>query len=154
MRPSCQPPVKILLHKLIIRQMRISGADAVKFLRLPRRQHFTFIQTPGRRQQALTPQQFIDARYAAGKIMGRIKNHGIGIRQFRIPCQPFRRYGIRVAKFRNLFQHPDGGFCPHGPLPQKSADYSASHTVVTKGRQQIVDDVVVIARVQRNVAAS
>ena len=64
----------------VVMQMRIGVVNTRDFLRLARRQRLIRIQTPCSRQKSLPPKDFMQAWNASCKLMLRIENRRIAVR--------------------------------------------------------------------------
>ena len=77
-----EPTVEMASHEVIIVQMRISGIDAIDFLKLTRAKSHVGIETPDALEQTLASQDFVEASDAAGKPVAGVEKCGIGIGNF------------------------------------------------------------------------
>ena len=148
----------MLRDEVVISQMRIGAADAVDLLVLAVPERLVRIEAPCPFQQALAAQDFVDAGNATGETIGGVEERGIRVGQFHIATQHFR--GNRIAGLDDataLGVEFDGPLRPDRPMAEQAADKAplncpASH-VEAKGRQQIHDDIVIVACIERDVFA-
>ena len=80
-----QPFVQMFADELVVVQMWVAPAHAVKPPRLAGRQRLRRVQAPGAFEQALTAQDFVDARDAAGEAVRRIEQRRVGVGDLRGP---------------------------------------------------------------------
>src|SRR5579884_2123807 len=143
----------------VIEEVRISPADALDLVRLSGAECFLRIEAPNALQQSLPPQHFVDAGDAAAEAVGRIEHGSVRIREFVGRTQQFD--GNRSSTTDNgmtLVQQLDRLPCPHRPLAEQPADDASLDGPSTDGkaigREQIENDVIVIAGVQGNILAA
>src|ERR1051326_3303090 len=74
-----KPFITMLLYESVIPKMRISAAHAVNFVALPGRKLLLGVQAPPPFEQALPPQDFVDAENASSKTMRGIEDGGVCI---------------------------------------------------------------------------
>ncbi len=76
---SSQPFVETLGDEKRIVEVRIRRVDAVDLVALSRRQDFVFIHEPNPREQALAPQNLMDAGNAACEVVLRSEERRVGV---------------------------------------------------------------------------
>src|SRR5712692_3588480 len=100
--------------------MRVGSAHAIDFLTLTRRQFLLWIKTPASFEQALTPQNLMDARNASPKIMRRIEDGRVCICDLLGERQQFAwnlvKMTLREREVKN------SGLRPYRPMPEQAAD--------------------------------
>src|SRR5689334_14676269 len=72
-----KPLIKMLLHEVVVRQMRIGSVDTINFLGLSRRKIFIRVKAPAALKQPLASQNFMNTRNTAVKIVRWIEERGI-----------------------------------------------------------------------------
>ena len=85
--------------KIVVVEMRIAAINTVDFAALPGGEAFVRIETGDPLKESLPAQDFVDARDAAGKLVRRIKEGGIAIRDLHGAMEYLGWEGI---------QRPDG----------------------------------------------
>src|SRR5687767_423857 len=78
---STQPAIQALLDERIVGQVRIPRQHAIDLGGLSRAQLLVRVQAPAAGEEPLTPQDLVDARNAAGKLMGGVEQRGVGVGQ-------------------------------------------------------------------------
>src|SRR5207249_11378606 len=78
-----QPLIQMLTNERIVRQMRIPGPHAIDVLHLSHAQILVRIEAPAAGEQPLTAQDLVNAGNAAGKLVLRIEQCGVGVGQLR-----------------------------------------------------------------------
>jgi hypothetical protein len=89
----------MLPDKRIIVQMRISPTHPINFLHLSGGKLFVRIETPTSQQQSLPSQDLVNTREAPGKLMLRIEQGGVRIRNLNISRQQFGRYRSSITNY-------------------------------------------------------
>lgn len=138
--------------------MRIVPVNSVNLRGLARRQRFMRIQAPCASQQPLSAEHLMNAWNAACKLMRRIEEGCIGIRDLGITGQPFLGKVVLSACFLDLFQQLHRFIRPNRPVTKQAADnrlgdHRSVHPEPIRC-QQIVNDVVIVPRIQRNILAA
>src|SRR5438046_8893082 len=135
----------------VVMQMRIGAADSIDFGVLARRETLICIEAPCAFEQALSAQDLVNSRNAAGEIVRRIKNRSVAVGYLRRQCE--ERSGNRFAATQAFAfgQQIDGFACPASPLAEQTAG-NAQTRLTTVGwhrefSQQINDYVVICAGV-------
>src|SRR5437016_1542275 len=131
-------------------QMRVGAINAINFRKLAGAEGFIFVEAPKSFQQTLATQHFMDSGDATSKAIRGIEEGGIAIGDLHTQPQQLRR-GFSIAATPVQL---DGLSCPYRPMAQQSADDAALPALEPEGREQIGDNVVVVARVERDVVAT
>src|SRR5467141_1415927 len=137
--------------------MGIRGVNAIDLLLLSGAEGFVGIQAPDTFQEALPPQDFMEARDAAGEIVRHVEKGGVGICYFGAPLeQIFRNASCSGHNGVALLQEVDGAASPYRPVAQKAAYNAvfprASVDLENIGREKVDGDIVIIAGVERDVS--
>src|SRR6267154_4114987 len=137
--------------------MGIRGVNAIDLLLLSGAEGFVGIQAPDTFQEALPPQDFMEARDAAGEIVRHVEKGCVGICYFRTPLeQIFRNASCAGHNGVALLQEIDGAASPYRPVAQKAAYNAvfprASVDLENMGSEKIHGDIVIIAGVERDVS--
>ena len=82
-----QPLLEVFGNEIVIREVRIALTDAIDLRGLPVAECFVGVKAPVAFKQSLTPQHLVNTRDAAGEIVGRVKQHGVGISDLNVPAQ-------------------------------------------------------------------
>ena len=101
---------------------RISRERAIDGAGLARAQFLVRIQAPAPGEEALAPQDFVDAGNAAGEPVGGIEQGGIGVGQLRAESQQAERVILAWLTCRDgpaPLQQLDGAARPDGPLTEQ-----------------------------------
>src|SRR5262249_6412841 len=143
-----KPVIQVLLYEYIVLEVRVCLRDAVDFFHLPGRQLFVRIEAPAAFQQSLPTKNFVNARDAAMKVVHGIEDGGVGVGHLRGERLQFG--GHAVARRLGFRQVLDRDLCPDGPMPEQAASKTDVPTVEVKNGAEIIENVVVVARVERN----
>ena len=116
------------------------------------------IQAPSALQQPLSAEHLMNARDAARKLMRGIEEGRIGIGNLDVARQPFLRERLLFARLLDFLQQLHRFPGPDRPVTEQTAndrlgDRRSVH-LESIGRQQIVDDVIVIPRIERNIVSA
>ena len=117
----------MLLHELVVCQVRIAGEHAVDVLHLTRAQILVRIETPASREQALAAQDFVNAGNASGELVRGIEERRIGVGQLGAKRQQADRVlaagGTRGVSRDGVAapQDLDGALRPDGPLAEQAS---------------------------------
>ena len=135
----------MLLYKSVVLQVRIRFAYPIYFFDLSGREFFMRIETPSPLEQSLPPQDLMNSRNAAAKLVRRIKDCGVCIGNLLRERQQVKRnqIGLRLHKRQMI----DGSFRPHRPVSQQPTRHPDSLMAEIKGRKKIIQNIVVISRV-------
>src|ERR1700719_539411 len=149
---SAKPFIKVLLYKCVILQMRVRLANTIDFRTLPRRKFFVGIKTPTPFEQALAPQNLMNTGNASSKIVNRIEDSCIRVCDLLGERQKFP--GNLAGMVLRESQMGNGSPRPHCPMPKQTAGNSNWFRAEVELRQQIVEDVVIVPRVKRDLAGA
>src|SRR5579872_1218132 len=141
-----KPFIKVLLYECVILKMRIGTAYPIEFGALTGREFFMRIETPAPFEQPLTPQYLMNTRNASVKTVCRIEDCAIRVRD--LLSQRQQRAGNGIGILFGQGKVRDGSLRPHRPMPQQTADDSDRLSAEVKLRDQVVQNVVVVSRVQ------
>jgi hypothetical protein len=109
-----QPLLEPGAHERIIVQVRIGQVYTIDFFCLSRAKGFFGIQTPGAFQQSLSAEHFVQARDAAGKLVGRVEERRIAVGDLNASTQEaFRNTTSAAGRGLTLIQQVDCATCPH-----------------------------------------
>ncbi len=159
MKLACKPFIAMTRHELVISQMRISAAHAIDFFALSGAESFGGIEAPDAFEQPLPPQDVVNPGDAARVLVCRIEKGGVCVRDLVGAAKQFGRDGFSGAREAPAFRvELDGLAGPDRPVPEQAADDSALDAsypdTESERRQQIQNDIVVVARVEGDVFAS
>ena len=119
--------MQMLLHELVVCQVRVAGEHAVDLLHLSRAQILVRIEAPAAREQPLPAQHFVNAGDASGEPMGGIEQRGIGVGQLGAERQQPQRL-LAVSRTQPCSGHGvaapqdlDRALRPDGPLAEQAA---------------------------------
>src|SRR5439155_26346889 len=119
--------------------------DPIDFFELAGREIFIRVETPASFQQALAAQDLVDACDTAAEMVGGVEECRVRVGNFvgeDYPVMPDAMVPLRTYGFEYV-NHPPG---PHSPVSQQSA--CELHV------EQIEQDMIVFARIQRDLAAA
>src|SRR6266576_2827831 len=138
--------------------MGIGGVDAIDLFSLSGTEGFVGIQAPDTFQEALPPQDLMQAGDAAGEVVRHVEKGRVGIGNFGAPLeQIFRNASCSRHNGMALLQEIDGAASPYRPVAQWAAYNAvfprASVDLEKIGRQKIHGHIVIIAGVERDVSA-
>ena len=145
--------------EVVVSKVGIGAADAVELLALAGGEALSWVQAPDALQKALPPQYFVDAGYAAVKVVCAVENGGVGVGELDAVGEPMavvERAGCAIIL--NRTQHRDRLAGPDSPLAQKPADDAQRRRVCPRANvelcEQVGDDIVVVAGVERDLAGA
>ncbi len=147
-----------MAHEGVVVEVWVGSVDAGDFFGLAGADGFVGIETPDAFEEALTAENFMEAGDAPGKIVGGVEKGGVGVGDFdAFADKGWRNSGVS-ANCRVTFVEKFDGFArPDGPVAEKAADDAAFDLLAVDRKsvrsEEVKDDVVVIAGVERNVAA-
>ena len=136
-------------HERIVVQMRVGAIDAVNFLGLARAERLVRVKTPDPFEQSLPAQHFVQPGDAAAETVRRVEERRVAVRHLHAALQPFRA-GRRAPTFREQLHR---AFGPHRPVTEQASDDPQRFAAEAERRQQIGNNVVVVAGVERDVVA-
>ncbi|MNC34069.1 hypothetical protein D3C75_824860 [compost metagenome] len=100
----------------------------------------------------------MNARDAAVKLMGRIEQCRVAVRNLDAECQPACRQGGIIADFFDLAQKLNRFACPDRPVSEQPADDFLLHRLPVNleavSGQQIRDDIIIITGIKCDFSAA
>jgi len=153
-----EPGVAVLVDECVVVEVGVGGVDARDFFGLAGAEGFVGVETPNAFEEALAAENLVEAGDAAGKMIGGIEEGGVGIGDFDAFAEKgWRNGGVRANRRVTFIEEFDGFASPDGPMAEKAADDAAFDLLAIDGKnvrsEQVHYDVVVVAGVERNVAA-
>src|SRR5687768_13173925 len=156
-RLSTQPLVPAFGDEVVVVQVRIRGIDPVDLFLLTRTEPLVRIQPPVAIQQSLPSQNFVQSRDAAGELVGGVEERGVAVGDLDAAHEHVARDLALIAVMLTLDEQPRRLLRPNRPVAQQPANDPAFDRLVAGRdavrREQVHHDVVVVARVQRDVIA-
>src|ERR1700685_2790528 len=135
--------------------MRIRRCHAIEILRLARRQIFRWIQAPPASQKSLSPENLVDACDASMEARCNVEERRIHVCHLCVSQEPFRI--DRLRRFHNSMEFSLQLYSasrPHRPMPKQTAGEPKRLSSKLEPGEQVQDNVVVIARVESNLACA
>ena len=149
-----EPAVAVGVDEFVIAQPRIGLGDPGEFFGLPRRKDLGGIEAMDGGEKALPAEDLVNAGKAALEVIGGVEEGCIGIGQGGVFHQPLGGNLILHSGDFDFLEEFDRAFRPNAELTEKPADDEPPLTGKFPGREQIEDDVVVVAGVKRDVVAA
>src|SRR5258706_6115489 len=138
----------------VVVQVGVGAIDAVYFGALGGAKRFVWVKAPDSFKQSLAAEDFVEAGDAAGEVVGGVEEGGVRVGD----GDAFgEELGADRARLLAFGEELDGLSRPDGPVAEEAAgdaafDPFAVH-VEAKWSNEISDDVVIIAGVERDVVA-
>ena len=104
--------------KGIVDQLGVGVNDPGNLLRLPRREQFLGVETPGSSEQSLSPQHLVNSRDTTGELMIGVEDRRVGIGQTGRERQPLGADLVGRVLAAEMMQQLDRPASPHGPLAE------------------------------------
>src|SRR6185437_1768381 len=141
-----KPLVEMLRDECIVVQLRIGTIHAINLFALALGQSFFWIKTPDAFKQTLAAQHLMNAGDAAGEAVGRVKESRVGfgdlLSEREVACSDGAVQLFCELEMRNRC------FGPDSPVAQQAADDSCAVAAEIKFREQIDQDVVIVAGIK------
>src|SRR5690349_9876163 len=145
--------------EVVVVQMWVTSMNPVDLFTLAGAERFVWVQTPNPFEQTLTMQHFVQTGDATGVAIGGVEEGSVAIGNFNSGSEQVG--GDWLIGRRNLpalaekFHRP---LCPHRPVSQEPANNAAfrrlSSDDKSMGCEEVQQDVVVVAGVERDVAST
>lgn len=128
--------------------MRVGGKYAINFLHLARAQAFGRVNAPDAFEQLLSAQDFVYACNASVEVVRDIEDGCVGVCELGVEGEQFAGYRqVVIVDLLNSRKDFDGTAGPDSPLAKQTTDHSQPDAIEVVDRQKVVDDVVVVARI-------
>ena len=142
----------------VVVEVGVGGVDAGNFFGLAGAEGFVGIETPDAFEESLAAEDLVEAGDAAGKMIGCVEEGSVGVGDFDAFAKEFWRnadtglyYGVTFGEQFSCAASPDGPMAEEAPNDAALDLFAVD--VKNVRSEQVHHDVVVVAGVERNVAA-
>ena len=147
----------MVANEFVVIKIRVRCIDTRDFFVLARAKRFLWVKAPNSFEQALTAQNLVESGDAAGKFICGVKKGSVRIGDLPTFLNQFGRDWRAGENRAAFFLELNGVLRPDRPVAEEAADDAAFNgpavDVKFEWSEQVHDDVVVVAGIERDVAA-